>query len=182
MLVFPLQRAQRYAQQVLQKECRPRFAKKAMARLFEHRYSMNLEPFVQKVPRASEAELKYDPPFGFRKFSSKVQSLLDLLPERDFPEHLRAKHCKRCVVVGNGGILHGLELGHALNQFDVVIRYLHSKPALLGNLVLYSGPVQLLGQRGTLDALSASLLQLLKQNHKWPSVPNYLDSRSMLWA
>lgn len=123
MLILPFQRAQRYAQQVLQNECRPRFAKKAMAQLFEHRYSVNLEPFVQKVPGASEAELKYDPPFGFRKFSSKVQSLLDLLPEHDFPEHLRAKHCQRCVVIGNGGILHGLELGHALNQFDVVIRY-----------------------------------------------------------
>lgn len=85
---------------------------------------MDLEPFVQKVPRAIEAELKYDPPFGFRKFSSKVQTLLDMLPEHDFPEHLRAKDCKRCVVIGNGGILHGLELGHALNQFDVVIRYL----------------------------------------------------------
>ncbi|XP_036037493.1 lactosylceramide alpha-2,3-sialyltransferase isoform X1 [Onychomys torridus] len=122
-----IKRAQRYAQQVLENECRPSFAKKAMARLFEHRYSMNLEPFVQKVPRANEAELKYDPPFGFRKFSSKVQSLLDLLPEHDFPEHLRAKHCQRCVVIGNGGILHGLELGHALNRFDVVIR-LNSAP------------------------------------------------------
>lgn len=129
MLVIPFQRAQRYAQEVLQKECRPRYAKTAMARLFEDRYSINLEPFVQKFPTASEAELKYDPPFGFRKFSSKVQSLLDMLPEHEFPEHLRAKHCKRCVVVGNGGILHGLELGHAINQFDVVIRYLRSKPA-----------------------------------------------------
>lgn len=122
-----IKRAQRYAQQVLQKECRPRFAKTAMALLFEHRYSMNLEPFVQKVPRASEAELKYDPPFGFRKLSSKVQSLLDMLPEHDVPEHLGAKQCKRCVVVGNGGILYGLELGHTLNQFDVVIR-LNSAP------------------------------------------------------
>lgn len=102
-----------------------------MAQIFEDKYSSNLEPFVQKVPTASEAELKYDPPFGFRKFSREVQSLLDMLPERDFPEHLRAKHCKRCVVIGNGGILRGLKLGHALNQFDVVIRYLRSKPAFL---------------------------------------------------
>lgn len=132
LLIIPFQRAQSYAQEVLQKECRPRYSKTAMALLFQDRYSINLEPFVQKVPTASEAELKYDPPFGFRKFSSKVQSLLDMLPEHDFPEHLRAKACTRCVVVGNGGILHGLELGHALNQFDVVIRYLHlSKPALL---------------------------------------------------
>jgi lactosylceramide alpha-2,3-sialyltransferase (sialyltransferase 9) len=98
--------------------------KKAMALLFEHRYSTDLVPFVQKAPKGSETEYKYDPPFGFRKFSSKVQTLLDILPEHDFPEHLQAKQCRRCVVIGSGGILHGLELGHALNQFDVVIRYL----------------------------------------------------------
>ncbi|XP_020745107.1 lactosylceramide alpha-2,3-sialyltransferase isoform X1 [Odocoileus virginianus] len=117
-----IKRAQQYAQQVLQKECRPQFAKRSMAQLFGSRYSLDLPPFVMKVPSESEAEYKYDPPFGFRKFSGKVQTLLELLPEHDFPEHLRVKSCKRCVVIGSGGILHGLELGHALNQFDVVIR------------------------------------------------------------
>ncbi|KAL0620207.1 Lactosylceramide alpha-2,3-sialyltransferase [Plecturocebus cupreus] len=121
------ERAQKYAQQVLQKECRPKFAKTSMALLFEHKYSMDLLPFVQKAPKASEAESKYDPPFGFRKFSSKVQTLLELLPEHDLPEHFKAKTCRRCVVIGSGGILHGLELGHTLNQFDVVIR-LNSAP------------------------------------------------------
>ncbi|PNJ10256.1 ST3GAL5 isoform 15 [Pongo abelii] len=82
---------------------------------------------VKKAPKDSEAESKYDPPFGFRKFSSKVQNLLELLPEHDLPEHLKAKTCRRCVVIGSGGILHGLELGHTLNQFDVVIR-LNSAP------------------------------------------------------
>uniref|UniRef100_A0A5F8AUB1 Lactosylceramide alpha-2,3-sialyltransferase n=1 Tax=Macaca mulatta TaxID=9544 RepID=A0A5F8AUB1_MACMU len=89
-----VKRAQKYAQQVLQKECRPKFAKTSMAMLFEH---------------------------------SKVQTLLELLPEHDLPEHLKAKTCRRCVVIGSGGILHGLELGHTLNQFDVVIR-LNSAP------------------------------------------------------
>ncbi|PNJ10270.1 ST3GAL5 isoform 31, partial [Pongo abelii] len=117
-----VKRAQKYAQQVLQKECRPKFAKTSMALLFEHRYSVDLLPFVRKAPKDSEAESKYDPPFGFRKFSSKVQNLLELLPEHDLPEHLKAKTCRRCVVIGSGGILHGLELGHTLNQFDVVIR------------------------------------------------------------
>ncbi|XP_019479298.1 PREDICTED: lactosylceramide alpha-2,3-sialyltransferase [Hipposideros armiger] len=116
-----VKRAQKYAQQVLQRECRPKFAQKSMAQLFEHRYSMDLLPFVKKAPKVNEAEYKYDPPFGFRKFSSKVQTLLELLPEHDFPEHLKAKSCRRCVVIGSGGILHGLALGHALNQFDVVI-------------------------------------------------------------
>nr|KAF6449012.1 ST3 beta-galactoside alpha-2,3-sialyltransferase 5 [Rousettus aegyptiacus] len=82
---------------------------------------------IKKAPRVNEAEYKYDPPFGFRQFSSKVQTLLEVLPEHDFPEHLKTKSCRRCVVIGSGGILHGLGLGHALNQFDVVIR-LNSAP------------------------------------------------------
>ncbi|XP_064124877.1 lactosylceramide alpha-2,3-sialyltransferase isoform X2 [Loxodonta africana] len=122
-----VKRAQRYAQQILQKECRPKFARTSMVRLFEGRYSRDLLPFVKPTTTMNEAEYKYDPPFGFRKFSSKVQTLLELLPAHDFPEHLEAKRCKRCVVIGSGGILHGLELGHALNQFDVVIR-LNSAP------------------------------------------------------
>lgn len=127
-----MQRAQRHAQQVLQRECRPAFAKRAMAQLFEGRYSADLAPFVQKAPDASGAEYKYDPPFGFRKFSSKVQSLLETLPEHGFPRHWEAKACRRCVVIGSGGILHGLGLGPALNQFDVVIRYLAFQSLLLG--------------------------------------------------
>ncbi|NXR37430.1 SIAT9 sialyltransferase, partial [Zosterops hypoxanthus] len=51
-----------------------------------------------------------------------VKDLLELLPEHDLPEHLKSKPCKRCVVVGSGGVLHGLELGDLLNQFDIVIR------------------------------------------------------------
>ncbi|XP_060043298.1 lactosylceramide alpha-2,3-sialyltransferase isoform X2 [Erinaceus europaeus] len=98
-----------------------------MAQIFQHRYSMDLPPFVEKAPEMNAAEYQYDPPFGFRKFSSKVQNILEILPEHNFPEHLKAKSCRRCVVIGSGGILHGLELGHALNQFDVVIR-LNSAP------------------------------------------------------
>ncbi|XP_004465765.2 lactosylceramide alpha-2,3-sialyltransferase isoform X2 [Dasypus novemcinctus] len=122
-----VKRAQKFAQQVLQKECRPEFAKKSMARLFEHRYSADLLPFVEGTSGGNGAEYKYDPPFGFRKFSSKVQTLLEILPEHDIPDHLRAKRCRRCVVIGSGGLLRGLELGQALNQYDVVIR-LNSAP------------------------------------------------------
>ncbi|XP_006900431.1 PREDICTED: lactosylceramide alpha-2,3-sialyltransferase [Elephantulus edwardii] len=122
-----VKRAQSYTQQVLQRECRPGFAKKAMAQLFKGRYSLDLQPFVTPAAKVDEAEYKYGPPFGFRKFSGMAQALLESLPEHDLPEHLKAKACRRCVVIGSGGILNGLELGHALNKFDVVIR-LNSAP------------------------------------------------------
>ncbi|XP_044304214.1 lactosylceramide alpha-2,3-sialyltransferase isoform X1 [Varanus komodoensis] len=115
-------KAQKFAQHVLQAECRPSFVKKEMSRLFMQKYSMNVPPFTSKHINAQQGAFKYEPPFGFHKFSEKLRDLLELLPEYDFPESLQSAPCKRCVVVGSGGILRGLELGHALNQFDVVIR------------------------------------------------------------
>uniref|UniRef100_A0A8D0G9D5 Lactosylceramide alpha-2,3-sialyltransferase n=1 Tax=Sphenodon punctatus TaxID=8508 RepID=A0A8D0G9D5_SPHPU len=117
-----IKRAQKYAKQVLQGECRQDFVKKEMGRLFEEKYSMNISPFVRREMETHEAVFQYEPPFGFQKFSSKLHGLLELLPEHDLPEHLQSKACKRCVVIGSGGILRGLELGLALNQFDIVIR------------------------------------------------------------
>uniref|UniRef100_A0A8B9PGY4 Lactosylceramide alpha-2,3-sialyltransferase n=1 Tax=Apteryx owenii TaxID=8824 RepID=A0A8B9PGY4_APTOW len=115
-------RAQQYASAVLQGQCRPSHAKKEMGRLFAEKYSMDISPFVRKNINEDKALFKYEPPFGFHKFFDELQNLLELLPEHDLPEDLKSKHCKRCVVIGSGGILHGSELGHLLNQFDIVIR------------------------------------------------------------
>nr|XP_056718091.1 lactosylceramide alpha-2,3-sialyltransferase [Euleptes europaea] len=115
-------RAQKYAEQVFQAECRPSFVKKQMSRLFAEKYSEQTSPFVRKGVNSQKAAFRYEPPFGFHKLSEKLQDVLALLPEHDLPESIQLKHCKRCVVVGNGGVLHGLELGCALNRFDVVIR------------------------------------------------------------
>ncbi|XP_060134368.1 lactosylceramide alpha-2,3-sialyltransferase isoform X3 [Zootoca vivipara] len=115
-------RAQKYAERVVQAECRPSFVKKGMGRLFMEKYSVNAFPFVRRDINSQEAIFKYEPPFGFHKFSEKLQDLLELLPEYDLPESLQSKACKRCVVIGSGGVLNGLELGYALNQFDIVIR------------------------------------------------------------
>ncbi|XP_074922304.1 lactosylceramide alpha-2,3-sialyltransferase [Chelonoidis abingdonii] len=117
-----VKRAQKYAKLIQQGECRPSFVKKEMNRLFAEKYRANIFPFVREDIYGHEDVFKYKPPFGFHKNSRKLQNLLKLLPEHDLPENLKSKHCKRCVVVGSGGILHGLELGHVLNEFDIVIR------------------------------------------------------------
>lgn len=117
-----VKRAQKYAKLIQQGECRHSFVKKEMDRLFAEKYSANIFPFVREDIYRHEDVFKYKPPFGFHKNSHKLQNLLKLLPEHDLPENLKSKHCKRCVVVGSGGILHGLELGHVLNEFDIVIR------------------------------------------------------------
>ncbi|XP_009708919.1 PREDICTED: lactosylceramide alpha-2,3-sialyltransferase-like, partial [Cariama cristata] len=116
-----VRRAQQYASAALQEQCRPSYVRKEMGKLFAEKYSMDISPFVRKNINEDEALFKYEPPFGFHKFLDKLKNLLELLPEHDLPEDLKSKHCKRCVVVGSGGILHGSELGHLLNQFDIVI-------------------------------------------------------------
>ncbi|XP_066475987.1 lactosylceramide alpha-2,3-sialyltransferase isoform X1 [Tiliqua scincoides] len=116
------QRAQKYTKQVLQAKCRPSFVKEEMGRLFLEKYNMNTFPFVKRNVTAHKAVFTYEPPFGFHKYSEKLQDLLELLPEHDLPESLQSKNCKHCVVIGSSGVLHGLELGYALNQFDIVIR------------------------------------------------------------
>ncbi|XP_034038235.1 lactosylceramide alpha-2,3-sialyltransferase isoform X2 [Thalassophryne amazonica] len=51
------------------------------------------------------------------------------LPDADSPPELgpMVRRCHRCVVVGNGGILKGLELGPLIDRFDIIIR-LNSGP------------------------------------------------------
>ncbi|XP_068023777.1 lactosylceramide alpha-2,3-sialyltransferase isoform X2 [Melanerpes formicivorus] len=117
-----VRKAQQFTSATLQEQCRPAHVKREMRRLFAEKYSMDMAPFVRKDLSEDEALFKYGPPFGFHKYSDKLTDLLELLPEHGLPEELKATHCKRCVVVGSGGILHQSELGHLLNQFDVVIR------------------------------------------------------------
>ncbi|TNN75292.1 Lactosylceramide alpha-2,3-sialyltransferase [Liparis tanakae] len=38
------------------------------------------------------------------------------------PPSLREVNCRRCVVVGNGGVLHGSHLGSHIDQYDIIIR------------------------------------------------------------
>lgn len=83
---------------------------------------------MRKDVNMQQDVFKYEPPFGFHTFSEKLQELLELLPEYDLPEDLQSKPCRRCLVIGSGGVLRGLELGYALNQFDVVIRYVIPPP------------------------------------------------------
>ncbi|XP_056899996.1 lactosylceramide alpha-2,3-sialyltransferase isoform X2 [Takifugu flavidus] len=87
------------------------------------------QPFLWKDVPLSDDLFLYPPPFGFQGLRSKVAELLKSLPLPGSAQELknRSDKCRRCVVVGNGGILRGLELGSLINRFDVVIR-LNSGP------------------------------------------------------
>ncbi|XP_048035595.1 lactosylceramide alpha-2,3-sialyltransferase isoform X2 [Megalobrama amblycephala] len=116
-----------YVKEILAKECRPSFARQRMEA--EHHSSTPVvEPFLDKNTHLNDKIFQYPPPFGFMDLKSKLQEILNLLPASSEVRH-GGRDCRRCVVIGNGGILKGLGLGHLLNQFNVIIR-------------LNSGPVQ----------------------------------------
>ncbi|XP_054453658.1 lactosylceramide alpha-2,3-sialyltransferase [Anoplopoma fimbria] len=117
-----------HVRRVLGSRCRPRGTRRSLSDRLPASSHMT-QPFLWKdVPFPNDLFL-YPPPFGFRGLQGKVEDLLKQLPDSDsVPQAEKTSDkCRRCVVMGNGGILRGLELGSLIDQFDMIIR-LNSGP------------------------------------------------------
>lgn len=65
-------------------------------------------------------------PLGLQGSEEHLALALATLPQPGLPPSLsREGSCKRCVVVGNGGVLHGSHLGSHIDQYDIIIRYVN---------------------------------------------------------
>nr|XP_019943030.1 PREDICTED: lactosylceramide alpha-2,3-sialyltransferase-like isoform X1 [Paralichthys olivaceus] len=63
------------------------------------------------------------PPLGLQGSEEPLALALASLPEHNLPPSLRREgSCRRCMVVGNGGVLHGSHLGSHIDQYDIIIR------------------------------------------------------------
>ncbi|XP_056465472.1 ST3 beta-galactoside alpha-2,3-sialyltransferase 7 isoform X2 [Gadus chalcogrammus] len=62
------------------------------------------------------------PPLGLRGSERQAARALASLPRPGPPPWLQGGGCRRCVVVGSGGVLHGSHLGSSIDQYDVIIR------------------------------------------------------------
>ncbi|XP_051277443.1 ST3 beta-galactoside alpha-2,3-sialyltransferase 7 [Dicentrarchus labrax] len=63
------------------------------------------------------------PPLGLQGSEEHLALALASLPQPGLPLSLRGEgRCRRCVVVGNGGVLHGSHLGSHIDQYDIIIR------------------------------------------------------------
>lgn len=64
------------------------------------------------------------PPLGLQGSEEHLALALASLPQPGLPPSLSTEgSCRRCVVVGNGGVLHGSHLGSHIDQYDIIIRY-----------------------------------------------------------
>ncbi|XP_041846225.1 lactosylceramide alpha-2,3-sialyltransferase [Melanotaenia boesemani] len=112
-----------HVHRVLEAQCRHNSARQhLLAQLPASGHA--IQPFLWNNQPLPDDLFLYPPPFGFSGLQRKVEELLRWLPASDsaaLPERTSGK-CRRCVVVGNGGILKGLELGPLINRFDTIIR------------------------------------------------------------
>lgn len=114
---------------VLERQCRP--SRTRMQLLMQlPANSSSTQPFLWKDVPLQPGLFLHPPPFGLQGYRSKVEDILKQLPDSDSWSPLPRKktgQCRRCVVVGNGGVLRGLDLGPLIDSFHVVIR-LNSGP------------------------------------------------------
>ncbi|XP_033864264.3 type 2 lactosamine alpha-2,3-sialyltransferase-like isoform X3 [Acipenser ruthenus] len=61
-------------------------------------------------------------PYGIQKSESAFATVLHILKGCDLPLEVKKNKCRKCVVVGNGGVLRNKMLGKRIDSFEVVIR------------------------------------------------------------
>ncbi|NP_001279511.1 ST3 beta-galactoside alpha-2,3-sialyltransferase 7 [Callorhinchus milii] len=109
--------------QILAQRCRPNSSQVKLYARYPTKRLMQVPVFVEErgLP-GSQDTLPYKPPYGFQGCEEQLQEILSMLPETGLPERLGPVGCRRCVVVGNGGILIGSKLGPYIDQHHIVIR------------------------------------------------------------
>lgn len=101
--------------------CRPRWGQEHLKALSCSSGLRDIPVFVQQ--NTSE-QWTLPPPLGLQGSEEHLVLALKSLPQPGLPPSLERKGgCRKCVVVGNGGVLHGSHLGSDIDQYDVIIRY-----------------------------------------------------------
>ncbi|KAM9845381.1 LOW QUALITY PROTEIN: ST3 beta-galactoside alpha-2,3-sialyltransferase 3b [Aulostomus maculatus] len=79
---------------------------------------MFLDPNFKRLAKVSN----YLPPFGFKTQERIIDSILSTTKQFGLRDELDSLTCKRCIIVGNGGILSNKSLGSRIDEYDVVVR------------------------------------------------------------
>lgn len=106
---------------LLTEPCRPRWCRNRLKRLPGAEDLLDIPVFVQ-----TDGPSPWDlpPPLGLQGSEEHLAQALASLPQPGLPPSLgKEQSCRRCVVVGNGGVLQGSRLGAHIDHYDVIIRF-----------------------------------------------------------
>ncbi|XP_035699296.1 CMP-N-acetylneuraminate-beta-1,4-galactoside alpha-2,3-sialyltransferase-like isoform X2 [Branchiostoma floridae] len=102
--------------------CRPHHASSTIVNTHP-KFRKDIPLFVTNDYKSYSSVMNYSPPFGLRGTDKDLMNVLKILPQAStMPENIERIPCKRCIVVGSGGILLGKKLGPQIDDFDIVIR------------------------------------------------------------
>nr|XP_054763554.1 lactosylceramide alpha-2,3-sialyltransferase-like [Lytechinus pictus] len=104
------------------KTCKHQRAPDRMENLFGEQFNRSFTPFMTLSSLQSASSTRYSLPFGFRRLEGATRSLLEKLPDTDIPADIRKLSCRRCIVIGNGGLMKGAQLGSEIDKYDAVFR------------------------------------------------------------
>ncbi|XP_039671306.1 ST3 beta-galactoside alpha-2,3-sialyltransferase 3b isoform X3 [Perca fluviatilis] len=106
--------------------CKPGYAAAKMTAIypkFMNPAPMFLDRNFFKTPSKLLSKVsKYLPPFGFRTQERVIDSILSATKNYGLGAALDSLSCKRCVILGNGGVLLNKSLGPRIDDYDVVVR------------------------------------------------------------
>ncbi|XP_068077772.1 ST3 beta-galactoside alpha-2,3-sialyltransferase 3a isoform X4 [Danio rerio] len=102
-------------------ECKQGFAQAKMTLIypkFSKPAPMFLDPNYKRLSKISS----YPPPFGVRTQERIIDNILAATRSYSLGPELDSIPCKKCIIIGNGGILFNKSLGTKIDQYDVVVR------------------------------------------------------------
>nr|KAF6508313.1 ST3 beta-galactoside alpha-2,3-sialyltransferase 3 [Rousettus aegyptiacus] len=99
------------------------FLLKLDSKLFSKPAPMFLDDSFRKWARIRE----FVPPFGIKGQDNLIKAILSVTKQYRLTPALDSLSCRRCIIVGNGGVLANKSLGSRIDDYDIVVR-LNSAP------------------------------------------------------
>ncbi|XP_068604553.1 ST3 beta-galactoside alpha-2,3-sialyltransferase 3b [Brachionichthys hirsutus] len=101
--------------------CKPGYAAAKMTTIYP-KFMKPAPMFLDRNFKRLAKVTNYLPPFGFKTQERIIDSILTTTKHYGLGEELDSLGCKRCIIVGNGGILSNKSLGSRIDDYDVVVR------------------------------------------------------------
>ncbi|XP_056911965.1 ST3 beta-galactoside alpha-2,3-sialyltransferase 3b isoform X4 [Takifugu flavidus] len=101
--------------------CKPGYAAAKMTAIYP-KFMKPAPMFLDRNFKRLAKVNSYLPPFGFKTQERIIDSILTTTKNYGLGEQLDSRSCKRCIIVGNGGILSNKSLGSRIDEYDVVVR------------------------------------------------------------
>lgn len=117
---LPLDLAYKYGN-LSEGACKPGYAAAKMTAIYP-KFSKPASMFLDRNFKRLAKVINYLPPFGFRTQERIIDVILSATKNYGLGPELDSLICKRCIIVGNGGILSNKSLGSRIDEYDVVVR------------------------------------------------------------